>query len=318
MKKRNIIFTVLPVIVMVLALKSCTKDNSSSLAVTHTAFTQPVLTTTPAIKADGTILFTGSTVTLNWASSNPEGHPVSWNVYFGTSATSIPLFKGGLTTNTITVPVVDGNTYFWYVDIVDANKVATKSQVVEFTAVNGTNPAMSLDLTCTTDVKSAIGLDLTADKTVDLRLLILKKSDLSIVTAVDDGAANESYTDFETLPNGDYVIGVDIYSTINAGDFNKAINLSLSLKFAQLGIIDQTLDFPNVMTNAHPCSLYRTYLATVKKAGSVYTITKDVSFKAPVSIKWNGTDDVYPSQVTTKADCGSNSMTGLTFGWMWE
>jgi hypothetical protein len=226
------------------------------------------------------------------------------------------LFKPAHTTQSLAVPVVDGQEYYWKVAVVDANGVATTSEVQSFTAVNGTNPEMLVDLSVTTDVLTAVGLDLTADKTVDLRLLIMKKSDMSIVSAVDDGAAAESYHDFGELADGEYILGVDIFSTINAGDFNKAINLSLSLHFDQLGIINQTLDFPKVMTNANPCKLYRTYLANVKKAGAAYTITKAVSYMLPPIVKWSGKDDTYDSQVTTTESCAGKTMTGLNFGWM--
>src|SRR5665647_1932242 len=320
MKRKNIILAILPIILAIFALQSCTKEDSTTFTI-HNAFTQPA-TTSPVVRPDGTVLFTGTTVNLTWTSENKGNNAVSWNVYFGTEA-SPALFQSGVTAQTIAVPVEDGITYNWKVEIVDANKVKTTSEVYTFTAVNGTNPDINIDLTVSTDVKTAIGLDKTADQVVDLRFLVLKKSDMSIVATIDDGAANESYSDFGTLPDGDYVLGVDIYSTINAGNFNKVLTLSLSLQFDQLGMINQKLDFPNVMDNAHVCSLYRTYLATVKKVGSQYTITSTVSH-VPEQFTWKGTDtfdddtkESYPSQVTTTINCaGDKTMTGLGFGWM--
>ena len=316
MKKRNIILAILPVLLAIVSLQSC-KVEDGTLAVFN-AFTQPVMTTVPATRADGFILFTGSTVTLNWASTDKDGDPVSWNVYYGTDATAPALFKTGHTTNSIVVPVVDGTTYYWYVEIVDAHKVKTTSEHKEFTAVNGTNPEISIGLSCTTNVLSAIGLNLTPDKVVDLRFLVMKKSDLSIVATVDDGAESETYGDLGTLADGDYVLGVDIYSTINAGDFNKAVNLSLALQFDQLGMINQKLDFPNVMTNANACNLYRTYLVNINKAGAKYTITNAVSYMTPPVVTWKGwdTEVAEASKVTTTASCAGKTMTGLGFGWM--
>src|SRR5665647_1464007 len=313
MKRKNIILAILPIILAIFALQSCTKEDSTTFTI-HNAFTQPA-TTSPVVRPDGTVLFTGSTVNLTWTSESKDNNTVSWNVYFGTDASPV-LFQSGLTAQTIAVPVEDGVTYNWKVEIVDANKVKTSSEVYTFTAINGTNPDINIDLTVSTDVMTAIGLDKTADQVVDLRFLVLKKSDMSIVATIDDGAANESYSDFGTLPDGDYVLGVDIYSTINAGNFNKVLTLSLSLQFDQLGMINQKLDFPNVMTNINPCKLFRTYLANVKKAGAVYTITSAVSYFAPPVATWKGTDDAYPSEVTTSLNCSGTTMTGLGVGWM--
>lgn len=313
MKRKNIILAILPIIIAIFALQSCTKTDSTTFTI-HNAFTEPA-TTSPVVRPDGTVLFTGTTVNLTWTSENKDNNAVSWNVYFGEDA-SPALFKSGLAAQTIAVPVEDGKTYNWKVEIADVNKVKTTSEVYTFTAVNGTNPEINIDLTVSTDVKTAIGLDKTADQVVDLRFLVIKKSDLSIVATVDDGNANESYSDLGTLPDGEYLLAVDIFSTINAGDFNKALNLSLSLQFDQLGMIDKKLDFPNVMTNANPCKLYRTYLANVKKAGAVYTITSAVSYLTPLVTTWKGTDDAYPSEITTTLNCTSTSMKGLGFGWM--
>ncbi len=313
MKRKNIILAILPIILAIFALQSCTKTDNTTFT-TYSAFTQPA-TTSPVVREDGTVLFTGSTVNLTWTSENKANNTVSWNVYFGTEA-SPALFKSGLTAQTLAVPVADGKTYHWKVEIVDVNKVKTTSEVYTFTAVNGTNPDIQIDLTVTTDIKTSIGLDKTADQVVDLRFLVLKKSDMTIVKTIDDGNANESYSDFGTLPDGEYLLGVDIFSTITAGDFNKALNLSLSLQFDQLGMINKILEFPNVMTNANPCKLYRTYLANVKKVGAVYTITSAVSYLTPPVTTWKGTDDAYPSEIKTTLNCTSTSMTGLGFGWM--
>lgn len=311
MKRKNIILVTLLALAGLFTMQSC-KDEAPTVIIEQ-AFTQPEIIS-PVVRADGTVLFTGSTVNLTWKSVNP-GDPEKWDVYFGTS-NNPPLYKAAQTAQTLTVPVVDGTEYFWKVVVVDANGVATKTPVNSFIAVNGTNPEMNVDLSVTTDVLTAIGLNLSADKTVDLRLLVLKKSDMSIVSAVDDGAAAESYHEFGELPDGEYILGVDIFSTINAGDFNKPVSLSLSLHFDQLGMISETLDFPKVMTNANPCSLYRTYLASVKKEGSKYTISKSVSYLAPAVLTWKGTDADYPSEVTTTESCAGKTMRGLGFGWM--
>jgi len=313
MKRKNIIIVMLLVLSGIFTMQSCTKDESPT-PVVYAAFTVPVCSTSPATQADGTVLFTGSTVDLVWTSET-GGNANNWDVYFGTKDNDT-LFKSKVTTQSLAVPVEDGQTYFWHLVVIDKNGIKTTGPDNTFTAVNGSNPEINVSLTTTTDVLAAVGIDLTANEVVDLRMLIVDKSDMSVVEVVDGGYANEDFTDFGTLDDGEYLIGVDIYSTLNFGDLNTPINLSFSLQFDQLGILNTTLEFPKVMTNAYPCDLYRTYLATVKKVGSEYTITSDVSNMIPSILTWNGVDGTYPSEVTTTASCAGSTMTGLNFGWM--
>lgn len=290
-------------------MQSCKKDTSVPPKV-YGSFTDPVIV---APANEGYVSVPGTTIDLKWESTDSDGDPLLWDVYFGTSSNP-PLVKSGNTSLTYTATVAKGKEYFWRVQTKDANGVITRSSTWSFKVID---PAadMTVDLSWTTDVKTVIGIDLAADKAVDMRLLIVKASDKSIV-GEEDGATYESYADFNTLPDGDYLVAADIYSTINAGDFNKPININLNLTFSQAGIIDQSIPFPAVMTNANACSLYRTYLATVKKVGTAYTITKAVSYMTPLILTWNGTDADSPSQATTTADCAGKTMTGLGFGWM--
>jgi hypothetical protein len=315
MKRKHIILVMLLVFSGIFTMQSCKKEDNVSPEIKQ-AFTTPTMTTAPAAQADGIVLYSGTTVDLVWTSTNP-GAAQSWQVYFGTTNPP-PLYQENVTTQKVTVPVEDGQTYYWQVIIVDARGIKTTSAISEFVAVSTSNPnpAISIGLTTTTDVLTSIGLDLKPDEVVDLRLLVLKKSDMSIVSIIDNGASSEDYSGLDTLANGDYVLGVDIFSTINAGDFNNPITLSLALQFDQLGFINQKLEFPNVMTNIYPCDLYRTYLATIHKAGAVYTIASDISYFAPTVLTWTGDDATYPSEVTTTASCAGKSMTGLGFGWM--
>lgn len=311
MKKISITFVTLLLVCGLFTINSCKKDKTTFT--TYNTAALPVALS-PVVGADGTVFFTGTTVDLKWSAEN-KGPDASWDVYFGTSK-SPGLFQSGVTQPSVTVTVADGNTYFWKIITTDANGIVTTSDTYKFTAINGTNPKLTVNLLVTTDVASSIGVNLDADKVVDMRLFIFRKSDMSIVTTVNDAAANEVYRGFQTLPDGEYLLGVDIFSTINAGTINKPVTLSLQLKFAQLGVIDQLLDFPNVMTNENPCPLYRTYLSTVKKVGSVYTITRTLSFLKPLVVPWKGTDADSPSQVTTTASCSATTMKGLGFGWM--
>ncbi len=312
MKLRNIYFVTLLIAFGLFTFQSCTKSELP-VNVKYTA-AQPT-SILPVVRADGTVFFTGNTIDLKWAAETKGGQSV-WDLYYGASK-SPALLEKGLSATTKSVTVEDGVTYYWKVVTTDAQGITTTSDTYHFTAINGSNPKMTVNLKCETDVLSAIGVDLAADDVVDLRLLILKKSDLSVVDIIDDGSSAEVYRGFLGLPDGDYVLGVDIYSTIYAGDLNSPITLSLSLQFAQTGMIDNKLEYTNIMTNENPCSKYRTYLATVKKVGSQYTVDREVSYMEPSTITYQGTDATdWPSEVTSIEDCTKKTMTGLGFGWM--
>ena len=308
--KRNILF-----IVMILGLtglvmmQSCTKEGSGSYK-EYSSFTTPII----LAPANGDYLtVTGTTVELKWESASADGDAQMWDIYFGDAATP-PLVKEGNTSQTYTVTVEKGVEYFWNVVGWDANGIPARSETWSFTVVDPASD-LTIDMSWATDVLAEIGLDLAPEEAVDMRLLIVKKSDGTVV-AEEDGAAFETYTAFNTLPDGEYLVSADIYATINAGDFNKPINIDITLAFNQPGVIDQTIDYPKVMTNANACDLYRTNLATVKKTGTSYIITETVSYVAPSVVTWKGTDADYPSEVTTTESCAGKSMTGLGFGWM--
>ncbi len=197
-----------------------------------------------------------------------------------------------------------------------ANATITAKEVT-FTISNGTEDYLASDLTWTTNVLDVVGMDLAPDEVVDLRFLITDE-DGNIITGAD-GASFESYNGYDTLDDGAYKIAVDIYSTINAGDFDGEIDLSLELEFNQLGIINgQVLSFPAVMTNRFSCSSYRTYLATLTKAGSTYTIEEAVSYLGPDETNWFGEDALYESQVYTVESCNDDLMYGINAEWMFD
>ena len=188
---------------------------------------------------------------------------------------------------------------------------------VTFTIGNATSDVLVAGMSWDTNVLTAVGLDLSPTDAVDMRMLIIDKSDMSIVD-VSDGGSFEEYSGFNTLADGEYMIAADIYSTINAGDFNTSLSISLALDFVQDGVIDGVhMDFPAVMTNDYTCDAYRTYLATVTKAGSNYTLEESISYLEPGPIAWYGLDTEfgYPSEVTTVAGCDL-LIFGLSYGWM--
>lgn len=322
MKKINIAFMTLLLVFGFFTMQSCTKDESPTPVVKHTA-TIPVATS-PVVGSDGTVVFTGTTVDLKWAYEN-NGQPVVWDVYFGTTKDPALLQKG-VSGSSKTVTVADGNTYYWKVICTDDAGIKTTSDIFKFTAVNGTNPKMTVNLGTTTNVKTAIGVDLTADQVVDLRFLILNKITGETVATINEAKkANEVYRGFTSLPDGEYLLAVNIASTMNFGSINAPLLLSLSLKFDQLGIIDSTLYFPNVMTNVNSCAYYRTNLATVVKVGSEYTVTSTVSYWVdpiadPTELvgTWDGydADPSWPSEVVSSIISEKLKFTGIGRGWM--
>lgn len=127
MKKKLLIFAVLPILVVLFALQSCTKDNTTFKI--YNAFTEPTVTA----PLDGaTIKITGTTVDLKWVTSDKDGDTPIADVYFGTDPKPV-LYKAGNATLTLTVPVALGQTYYWHVTMKDSNGVMTYSPTWSFT-----------------------------------------------------------------------------------------------------------------------------------------------------------------------------------------
>lgn len=320
MKKIIIALMTLLLVFGLFTMQSCKKDESPTPVVKYTA-TIPVAVA-PVVSSAGTVLVTNSSVDLKWSAEN-KGTAAVWDLYYGTSKDPALLAKG-LTTMSKTVEAKDGITYYWYVVCVDNAGIKTTSPVFKFTAVDGSNPKLTVNLGCTTNVKTAVGVDLTADQVVDLRFLIINNITGEITTTVNSGKANEVYRGFAGLPDGEYLLAVNIASTLNFGSINAPVSLSLSLKFDQLGIIDSTLYFPSVMTNVNSCAVYRTNLATVTKVGSEYHILSTVSYWVdpiadPTALvgTWSGydADQGYPSEVVS-AITTKLVFTGIGRGWM--
>ncbi len=307
MKRKILFFGMMLALTGLFTMQSC-KEEAIPFA-EFGSFTDPVV----VAPADGGFVnVTGTTVELTWESTDAEGDAQAWDVYFGT-ASNPPLVASGVSQKSYTATVEPGGDYYWKVIIKDAKGVITRSPVWSFSVVDP-EADLIIGMSWSTDVLSAIGLDLDPDAVVDLRLLIIDPSDESIVDG-EDGGSFEEYSGFNTLDDGEYLIAADIYSSINAGDFDAPVYLDIELDFEQLGILSQSISFPKVMTNEYQCDAYRTYLAKVTKVGTTYTIEKEVSYMAPSSITWNGTDGEYPSEVSTVAGCDL-LITGLNFGWM--
>ncbi|HZL09789.1 MAG TPA: hypothetical protein VFC65_07310 [Prolixibacteraceae bacterium] len=215
-------------------------------------------------------------------------------------------------TETLTIQIGDEST---------ANAALTPI-TVSFNINNLTSGDLMIDLTWETDALTAVGLDLTPEKAVDLRFLLINS--VGEIVDVADGASFETLTLSGTdLPDGEYRIATDIYSTINAGDFNAPITLDLNLDFNQVGVINDTiLTFPAAMTNSFTCSTYRVIMATIQKTGQTYSINKALSLSWSADLEslagsWSGLDSYdYPSHTVTSISNGKLQITGLAFEWM--
>jgi hypothetical protein len=310
MKRKNLIFVMLLVLSALYTMQSCKKESPVGFT-EEQAFTIPTL----VAPTQGFIDVTGTTVDLKWASTNAAGAANKWNVYFGTGDDPA-LYQTAVTTQTLTVPVTVGQKYQWKVVGTDANGITTVSPIWSFEVVDSNAP-LDMSMTWTTGALAAIGLDLAPTAAVDLRLLIRKADKTSQVTINATGF--EDYAKWNTLPDGKYYIATDIFATVDAGDFNSPIPISINLTFKQRGTLSEVEYFTNVLTNQFVCTTYRVYLGYLVKAGSTYTFTKEVTY--PVSAfsgTWQGLDSKdfeYPSEVVTYQGC-SLQIKGLAFGWM--
>jgi hypothetical protein len=314
MKRKNLIFVMLLVLSALLTIQSCKKESP-------VGFTEEQAFTIPTLIApnQGFLNVTGPTIDLKWESTNAAGAPNNWAVYFGTGDDPA-LLQTGVTTETVTVPVVPGKKYNWKVIGTDANGLTTAGPVWSFETVD---PAAALDvkMSWTTDVKSVVGLDLAPDAAVNLRLLILKADKSTLAVPVINTKTFEEFPGFSSLADGVYYVATDLASSINAGDFNKTFNISIDLAFSQRGIFNDQLAFPTVMTTDFPCSDYRTILAKVTKTGNTFTAEQSVSKVTPpppaaLAGTWHGLDDGFVSHIVTNIADGNLLIDKVGLEWM--
>lgn len=312
--KKHLIFTITLLIFTLLTISSCKKEAQDP-------FTEHFAFTVPTVEAPGNGQFVnltgGNTVVLKWKSENGGGDPEKWDVYFGTTANP-PLVKEGNSSESYTVTVEKGTKYYWHVEATNSQGIPTRGDLWDFEVVDPAAP-LSMDMTWTTNSLDKIGMEIDPLLVANLRLRILKADKTAAVPAINT-TDFETYSGFNTLPDGKYYIATDLTSTIDAGDFNNPIDISIDLQFTQRGVMDETFSFPQVMTNQFVCSTYRVYLGYIVKTGTSYVFTKEVTKPvSPYSAVWFGLDNTtdfdYASQVETYMGC-SLQIKGLSFEWM--
>lgn len=283
--------------------------------VEYGAFTLPAL----VAPANGAFLSpAGTTVDLTWSSTDAEGDPQKWDVYFGPSEEPAKV-ASGITSQSYTATVSAGTKYFWRVVGYDANGIPTRGEIWSFEIINPTVDP-KLTMTWTTNSLEAIGQDLAPTDVINLRLLILKDDLKTLAVPAINTAGFEEYTGFNSLPDGIYYIATDFSQTVNAGDFNVPIDVSINLGFNQRGIYNQSIPFANVMTNEFNCFDYKTVLARIEKTGSVYNMSSAVSYILPdandLKGTWSGDDSGYPSEIVTTVVDGKLLIDGVGLAWM--
>ena len=105
---------------------SCKKE----AAVKPTAWVA-AMPASPSPAADGIVAFTGAGQTINLTWAGTATNPIKWNVYFGTSSTP-DLVDSNVTSNSYSVTVNAGGTYYWQVTTKDVNNVESDSPVWSF------------------------------------------------------------------------------------------------------------------------------------------------------------------------------------------
>lgn len=128
MKRNSLIVAILPVILGLIVLQSCTSTDNATFTV-YNSFTEAAVT---APLSGSTIKITGTTVDLKWASTDADGDSPIADVYFGLDSKP-GLYKAGHTSTTLTVPVELGKSYYWHVTMIDKNKVVTYGPTWSFT-----------------------------------------------------------------------------------------------------------------------------------------------------------------------------------------
>ena len=102
---------------------------------TFTTFDQPPNAPQLFSPANFSTNISANNLQFSWTCSDPDGNPLTYDLYVGTS-TNVPLYKSGITNNYYTTNLNWNTTYYWKVVAVDPFGKTATSAVWNFTTAN--------------------------------------------------------------------------------------------------------------------------------------------------------------------------------------
>jgi hypothetical protein len=102
---------------------------------TFTTFDQPPNTPQLFSPANFSTNISANNLEFSWTCPDPDGNPLTYNLYVGTS-TNVPLYKSGITGNSYTTNLNWNTTYYWKIVAVDPFGKTATSAVWNFTTSN--------------------------------------------------------------------------------------------------------------------------------------------------------------------------------------
>jgi hypothetical protein len=191
MKRKILFFVMLLAVLGLSTMQSCKKD----AVVTPKEFVA-AMPEAPVPAVDAVVPFTGSgqAITLEWTGTATNA--IKWDVYFGD--TDAPdLVASALTTNSYTVNVTAGGTYYWGVTTIDANKVESSSDLWSFQVNSNPGvPVLTAPANNATAVSKTVALKWTATDPEEDDLTF----DVYLGTTTTPGVATTGLTDATYSP----------------------------------------------------------------------------------------------------------------------
>ena len=261
------------VLASLFTIQSCTKNSEPDPVIYQAAMPA---TPTPAVNA--VVALTGSSgspqpITLSWAGTKNDGtaNQIVWQVYFG--STSHPAYVGNTAkgTNSFSVQVTAGGTYYWQVITIDANNVQSTSAVWSF-EVNS-NPGVPSSMSPANNAASiSIAKTLTwlgSDPEGDLLKYDVYLGTTNPPAQVASGLTSPSYTPASAL-----AYSKKYYWKIVANDPFGGTNSSLVDSFTTAPFLpDYTVFFGKALELAPSVSASKTHLVSVQIDTVAHKIT---------------------------------------------
>ncbi len=278
MKIKNILYILIPAIL----LFGCKKQNFTGMSdLTPTNPTITVNVGTPLTYIDG--VDQSHKITLTMSVAQVVDVKVWITVKSGATATegedfSVPasiVIPAGRTKASFNVKILKDDAYepteYFTITIGDKRTANAKITPVDakFTIQNFVSGDLALKLAWDPQADDQYGDPIAATDIADMIFYIKKPNGL--VDTVD-GAGFEGYVIPDTAADGNYLVYTQFY---NAMQFPDPVDLNLSLSTYEVGMVDNTLEYPGLATTADASMCeFNLYLASIVKAGKQYTITK--------------------------------------------